>query len=103
MMTVEIVLALIAEMKEEEKRDMHIPRYYEYHGEVKRRPYDDIIHTDRYKELFTLVGSDEAKVFKCAECGEMCNWIDLEVWCCDFEEGDYLCACCYEEGMGEDL
>ena len=100
-MTTKNVLALVAEMNEEEKKDVRVPHYYKYHGE--RRSYDIIIHTDRYNELSALLSSDETKVFQCAECGEMCNWFDLENWCCDFEAGYYICACCYEDAMGEDL
>ena len=103
MMTIETVLALATEMDEEKKKDVRVPHYYKYRGEMKRRSYDDVIHTDRYNELFALLGSDEAKVFKCEECGEMCGWFDLESWCCDFEEGYYICGCCYEDAMGEDL
>lgn len=103
MMTVEIVLALVAELHEEEKKTVRIPHYYKYRGEMKRRSYDDRIYTDRYHELMELIGSDEAKVFQCADCGEMCDWFDLESWCCDFEKGDYICSCCYEDAMGEDL
>ena len=94
MMTIETVLALVAEMDAEKNK---------YRGEMKRRSYDDVIHTDLYNELFALLGSDEAKVFKCEECGEMCSWFDLESWCCDFENGYYICGCCYEDAMGEDL
>ena len=101
MMTTENVLALVAEMNEEEKKDMRVPHYYKCQGE--RRSYDIIIHTDRYNELSALLDSDEAKVFKCEECGEMCGWFDLENWCCDFEAGYYICCCCYEDAMGEDL
>ena len=103
MMTTENVLALVAEMNEEKEKDVYVPHYYKCYGEMKRRSYDDIIHTDRYNELSALLSSDEAKVFKCAECGEMCNWFVLEDWCCDFEAGYYICGCCYEDAMGEDL
>jgi hypothetical protein len=103
MMTIQTVLALVAEMEEEKKKDVRVPHYYKYRGEMKRRSYDDVIHTDRYNELFDLLASDEAKVFKCEECGEMCDWFDLESWCCDFEAGYYICGCCYEDAMGEDL
>ena len=79
MMTIENVLALVAEMNEEEKKDVRVPHYYKYRGEIKRRLYDDIIHTDRYNELFNLLLSDEAKVFKCEECGEMCENIGKKI------------------------
>ena len=102
-MTTENVLALVAEMNEEKKKDAWVPHYYEFRGEIKRRFFDDIIHTDRYNELSALLDSDEAKVFKCEKCGEMCSWFDLENWCCDFETGYYICSRCYEDGMGEDL
>lgn len=103
MMTIETVLALVVEMNEEKKKDIQVPHYYKYHGEMKRRSYDDVIHTDRYKELFALLNSKEAKVFKCAECGRMYGWFDLESWQCDFETGYYICGCCYADDMGEDL
>ena len=102
MMTIETVLALVAEMNEEKKKDELVLRCYKYRS-GKTHNSDDIIHTDRYNELLALLDSDEAKVFKCEECGEMCGWLDLESWCCDFEEGYYICGCCYEDAMGEDL
>ena len=94
---------MATEWQAEQKKVTYVPRYYKYKGEMKRRSYDDIIHTDRYYELMTLLSSDEAKVFQCAECGEMCDWFQLESWCCDFEAGYYICGCCYEDAMGEDL
>lgn len=103
MMTIETVLALADEFETERKNVVRVPHYYKYKGEMKRRSYDDLVYSDRYYELMALLGSDEAKVFKCAECGEMCDWFDLETWCCDFDNGDYTCACCYEDAMGEDL
>lgn len=91
MMTIKTVLALVAEMKEEKKKDV-------------RHSYGDVIHTDRYNELFALLSSDEARVFKCEKCGDMCDWFYLETERCDFEAGYYLCSCCYEDAiMGEDL
>ena len=103
MMTIETVLTLATEWKAERKNAISVPSYYKYKGEMKRRSYDDVVYSDRYYELMALLCSDEAKVFKCVECGEMCSWFDLESWCCDFENGYYICGCCYEDGMGEDL
>ena len=103
MMTIEIVLTLVDELEEEKKKTVRVPHYYKYRGEMKRRFLDDFVYTDRYHELMKLICSEEAKVFKCEECGEMCGWFDLETWCCDFEEGDFVCSFCYEEGMGDDL
>lgn len=58
---------------------------------------------DRCKELRKILESDKARVFKCSECGRMVTYFDLEVWTCDFEEGEYICSLCYEDYMGEDL
>ena len=102
MMTIETVLALVAEMNEEKKKDELVLHYYKYRSGKTRNSYD-IMHTDRYNELLALLDSDEAKVFKCEKCGEMCSWLDLESCCCDFEEGYYICGCCHEDAMGEDL
>jgi hypothetical protein len=103
MMTINEVMTLGMELEEEAKKVTYVPHYYMWKGQMKRRLGDDIIHTERYHELFEILGSEEAKVFKCEECGEMCSWFDLETWCCDFEEGYYICGCCYEDAMGEDL
>ena len=103
MMTVDMILALAVELEEEEKKTLHVPHYYKYRGEMKRRSYDDLVYTDRYHELFDLLESDEAEIFKCPDCGRMVGLFDLERWCCDFEKGGYICSCCYEDAMGEDL
>lgn len=95
------VMEWYAELKEEEKKTTYEPVYYKYRGEMKRRSYDKTVYTERYEELFSLIG--DAPVFKCKECGEMRTLWELEKWICDFEEGDYTCGMCYEDYMGEDL
>ena len=63
--------------------------------------YGYTIFEPEHRKEYELVSN--AKIFKCEGCGEMCSYFDLEDWCCDFEKEEYLCSCCYEEGMGEDL
>lgn len=99
------VMALVAEMKVEEKKREYRPHYYMRKGVMIERSYPDRIDTPRYKELFY---SDEspirkANIFKCECCGEMVNYFDLEDWTCDFDNDEYLCSICYEDAMGEDL
>lgn len=103
-MTVEQVLALVKEYKAEEAKTQRVPHYYMRKGQIVERSYPDFVYTDRYNELFhDVLRRDECKVFQCSECGELVGYFDLEYWCCDFESGEYLCACCYEDGMGDDL
>lgn len=98
------VMALVEEMKAEEKKTQYVPHYYKRNGKMMRRSYDDTVYTERYKELFFGNGGIRGvKVFKCAECGEMVDYFELESWCCDFENGSFICAECYENDMGEDL
>lgn len=96
MFTFKEVMAMVTEAKAEEEK-----RSYEN---------EDIVDTKRYEELFfdkeeKTLRSNAAKIFKCNECGEMVGYWDLEDWCCHFSEdnGYYICDCCYEEGMGDDL
>lgn len=96
MFTFAEVMAMVAEAKAEEEK-----RLYEN---------ENIVDTKRYKELFfdkeeKTLRSNEAKIFKCNECGEMVGYWDLEDWCCEFskDNGYYICDCCYENGMGDDL
>jgi len=99
------ILALVAEMKAEEKKTQRVPHFYKRNGKMVERFCPDYIYTERYKELFY---SDEsplrsAKIFKCEDCGEMVAYLDLEAWTCDFEKDSYVCSMCYEDSMGEDL
>lgn len=96
MFTFTEVMTMVAEAKAEEEK-----RSYEN---------GDIVDTKRYEELFfdkeeKTLRSNAAKIFKCNECGEMVGYWDLEDWCCEFSEdnGYYICDCCYEDGMGDDL
>lgn len=100
---VKMVMGLVDEMKEEEKKTVHVPHYFKRGGKMVRRSYDDTVYTDRYKELFFGSAIRSQKVFCCAECKEKVDYFSLESWCCDFEHGKYLCADCYESDMGEDL
>ena len=97
------VLALVEEMHEEEKKTVYVPVYYKRYGKMLRRSYDDTVQTERYKELFYGDAIRGQKIFKCCECKEKVDYFSLESWCCDFDKGHYLCAYCYEEGMGDDL
>jgi hypothetical protein len=103
MMTTEMILALVAEMNEEETKTEKIPVYYKRNGQMVRRSYDDRKYTDRYTELFFGDAIRSHKVFRCASCGRMVDYFSLETWQCDFDKGDYLCSECYEDEMGEDL
>lgn len=100
---VKTILDLVAEMREEEKKTERRPHYYKRNGKMVERSYPDYIYTDRYKELFFGEPIRSKKIFKCGECGKMFHYFDLEQWCCDFENDNYICSNCYEEGMGEDL
>ena len=103
-MAMEQVMALIAEYKAESKKTQRVPHYCMRNGQLVERSYPDIIHTERYKELFyDILRRDECKVFQCSECGEWVGYFDLESWCCDFEADDFICAECYEEEMRDDL
>lgn len=102
-MTINKVLELVKEYEAERRAVKKVPHYYKRNGKMIERSYPDYIYSDRYYELGNILDSDEAKVFKCSDCGEMVTWFDLESWTCDFEKGIYLCSCCYEEAMGEDL
>lgn len=98
------ILELVKELKEEEKKTMRVPHYYVRNGEVRERQYPDYVHTERYEELFGESSPLRTeKVFKCEDCGSMVSFFELESWCCDFEEDEYICSCCYEDEMGEDL
>ena len=96
MFTFAEVMAMVAEAKVEGKKTEIV--------------HNDIVYTERYKELFfdneeKTLRSEAAKIFKCDECGEMVGYWDLEDWCCEFSEnnGHYICDCCYENEMGDDL
>lgn len=103
MKTIKEVLAMVEELEKESKKTVAIPHYYKRNGKMLRRSYDDYVETERYKELWKMLHSEETKVFECSECGEMCGYFDLETWVCDFEKGYYECAMCYEDYMGDDL
>ena len=57
--------------------------------------------TPSHNEIMKKI--DSAKIFKCKYCGEMCSYIDLEDWLCNFNSDDYICMLCYEEEQGEDI
>ena len=98
------VMELVEEMKVEKSKEQRVAKYYKRHGQMIRRSYDDCVETERYRELFHGEGGiRNVRVFKCHRCGEMVDYFDLETWCCDFHKDDFLCSCCYEEAMGEEL
>ena len=103
-MTMEQVMALVAEYQMESKKTQRVPHYYMRKGLFFYVSYTYVIYTERYKELFyDILRRDECKVFQCSECGEWVGYFDLESWCCDFEKGEFICSECYEEEMGDDL
>ena len=95
------VMELVKELETEEKNVKIVPHFYKRKGKMVERSYPDRIYSNRYHELINEI--EEKKVFKCSECGEMVSYFGLETWCCNFKEGNYICSCCYEEEMGEDL
>jgi hypothetical protein len=96
MMTVETVLALVKEWEIEKAKTEYVPHRYKRNGEWKESSRrQDAITTPRYKELCALLRSDEAKVFKCAECGKAHNWFDLATWYCVPEKEYFVCFNCY--------
>lgn len=58
---------------------------------------------EKWHELYNKLSED--KIFTCADCGEQVAYTDLESWQCCFVEGQehFICSCCYEDHMGEDL
>lgn len=105
-MTKNEVFALIEERKAEESKTVKLPHYYKRNGKMLLRSYPDYVYTDRYKEVNAILRSESAKIFRCVECEMMVNYDDLEHWLIKDEKSDnakYLCSCCYEEMMGEDL
>lgn len=103
--TKEEILALVKEYEEEKAKTVDVPHYYKRNGKMVERSYPDHVYTDRYMELFHSPTSPlrSAKIFKCEDCGEMVAYFDLEAWCCDFEDDEYVCRLCYEDSMGDDL
>ena len=101
MMTIKEVIALGQELDKEFHNITYVEQHYRYRGEERVRKVPQ--NSARYKELIKILASDEARVFRCEDCGEMCTWIELETWVCDFNKGYYICGCCYESAMGEDL
>lgn len=98
------ILALVAELHEEEKKTQRVPHYYKRKGQMVERSYPDYVYTPRYKELFGQTSPLRTeKIFRSAISGEMLAYFDLEAWTCDFEEDYYISSMEYEEEMGEDL
>jgi hypothetical protein len=105
MMTKTEILALVAEMKAEEKKTQKVPHYYKRNGKMLERSYPDYIYTERYKELAYSATSPlyTEKAFVDAETGKAYTYMELEAWACDFEEDSYISSEEYEEEMGDDL
>ena len=97
----EKVLELVAELEIEKKNVKIVPHFYKRNGKMIERRCPDRIYSDRYHELLKIINENE--VFECSECGEKVSYYELETWCCDFKKENYLCSCCYESEMGEDL
>lgn len=95
MRTVKEVLALAEEFQSRE-----VSQLIHYVGP---RGGQHVRHTKRWLELLHIL--DEDKIFRCNVCGDMVSYHELEHWCCNFDdlEEGLVCACCYEEEMGEDL
>ena len=58
---------------------------------------------ERKNELFEILGDENARVFKCAECGEMCVCFDFDFEDLNENNTNLMCNRCYERLMGEDL
>ena len=64
-MTMEQVMALVAEYQMESKKTQRVPHYYMRKGQLVERSYPDVIYTERYKELcYDILRRDECKVFQ---------------------------------------
>lgn len=103
MLAVKEVIELVKEFKAEEKKAHYEIFYKDGKGSKFDRAYRKKVYSARYDELKELLQSEKACVFKCAECGEMCGYFELEHWVCDFEKSEYVCSACYENSMGDDL
>lgn len=103
--TKEMIFALAEELKIEKKKTTTKPHYYKRGGKMVERSYPDIVYTDRYEELFFNEESPlrSAKIFKSEPSNTMVAYLDLELWCCDFEADYYISSLDYEEEMGDDL
>lgn len=102
-MTTEIIeiMDMVREYKAEKPE--HVPVYYRRRGQMVRRSYDNLVYSERYRELRKSIASH--RCFRCADCSRICSYFDLEEWTCDFsdlEEG-LICSQCYESNMGDDL
>ena len=98
------ILALAAELHEEEKKTKKVPHYYKRKGQMVERSYPDYIYTARYQELIDYTSPlHTEKIFRSVISGELLAYFDLEAWACDFEKDYYISSEEYEEEMGEDL
>lgn len=94
MRTIEQVLEL------KERYDELVEELYKQLHEGKITQKECFSNKERGNLLHEL---HEDKIFKCESCGQYVAYGDLETWCCDFDEQEYLCSLCYEDEMGEDL
>lgn len=101
MMTIENVLELVKEFYTEKEKVQKVPHYYKRKGVMIERSYPDYVYSERYYELLHVLSSEEAKIFKCSNCGEYFTYFELEHWIC--KKDNYICSCCYEDAMGDDL
>lgn len=74
-MTKKEVLAMVKELKVEEKKVEYIPVYYKRKGQMIRRSYDDTKYTARYYELLHAI--TDAEIFPCEECGKKVSYFDI--------------------------
>jgi len=105
MYTKEMILKLAEEMMVEEEKTQRVPHYYKRNGKILERSYPDYVYTERYKFLFFSEESPliTEKIFKSSVSGKMLAYLDLELWCCDFEEDFYISSEEYADEMGEDI
>ena len=103
MMSFVEVMAMVEEAKKEEKNTKRVAHYYKRNGQMVRRSYDDTVYSKRYEELFfdkdeKTLRSEDAKGRIIED-----NDDDIDIFSEDENESYYICDCCYEDGMGDDL
>ena len=84
MMTKEQVLNMV-----EELQGLRMEVWANREREESTLTEEEVTKKARYDELYDLLLTDEARVFKCEACGEMVGWYDLAS-----EDNEHLCINC---------